>query len=274
MNATSIKSSADNPERFPPGFGHAATYASRPKAEPQMPLKSSIYPARFGLVAGAKPLRGLSKHRPPGVWGGYFSSPKAKGPAPFESLLERDLLTLLSVDPRIKEFAVQPHRLIYWMPGANGYPIRHGYIPDVVAVDRDGHVIVIDAKASRFANDPKWSKRQPLIDEAYSVDHNATFLVLTEEEIRAQPRLTNCQIIYRYRGPPDDLHGDLVMRQIIGDAHASVMLGQLCLLAEEAGIDQRRSFSALMRLFMSGFISIDLSEPISPSSCMTLGGAK
>ena len=219
-------------------------------------------------------MRGLSKQRPPGVWGGYFSSLKAKGPTPFESLLERDLLTLLSVDPRINEFAVHPHRLIYWMPGANGFPIKREYVPDVVVVDRDGRIIVIDAKARHFARDPKWTLRQPHIAEAYAVDHHAHFLVLTEDEIRAQPRLTNCQIIHRYRGPPEDFQATLVMRQIIGDARASVMMGQLCLLAEEAGIDQRRSFSALMRLFMCGFVSIDLSKPISPSSCVTLGGPK
>lgn len=262
--------------RTPPGDRRARTgthgFDKRSK-QPSMPPKSSIYPASFGLVPGAKPLRGLSKRRSPGVWGGYFASLKALGPAPFESLLERDLLTLLSVDPRIKRFAVQPHRLIYWMPGADGSPMKRGYIPDVVAADQDDRIIIIDAKAATFASDPKWAAREPYIRAAYAT-HYATFLVFTEEEIRAQPRLTNCQIIHRHRGPPSDTEADLVMRQIIGGGSAKVMLGQLCLLAEEVGIDQRRGVSALMRLTMSGFISLDLSEPISPSARVTLGGPK
>jgi hypothetical protein len=59
---------------------------------------------------------------------GVFPSRKSIGPAPFESLLERDFFTILEFDPQIKSFEVQPLK-IDWKD-AEGQS-RH-YTPDVL----------------------------------------------------------------------------------------------------------------------------------------------
>jgi hypothetical protein len=241
---------------------------------PVLPLRSSVHPAHFGLAPGAEPVRIKRQRGKSSSWSGLFSSPKALGPVPTESFLENNLATLISVDPRIKYFAAQPHELIYWMPGRDGALMKHRYTPDFVAVDHQDRILVIEAKASAFAKSRPWTDKEPYIREAYAVDHNAHLIVFTEEEIQAQPRLANCQLIHHHRGPPSDAEADLAMRDLVGDAQSEVMLGQLCLLAEEVGIDQRRSFSTLMRMVMDGAIGLDLSEPISASSRVSLGGLR
>ena len=230
-----------------------------------MPLVSSVSPADFGLDQGNRPLRHAKQGRH-GAWVGHVASRKALGPAPHESLLERDEFILLSVDPMIKCFAVQAHHLIYWMPGADGEPLKHQYTPDIVAQDQDDRIFVIEVKAKIFANGNKWKAREPHIRQAYADDHGIDFYVVTEDEIRQEPRLSNCKVIYSHRAPPNDEQAEMVLRDVVGEASAEALVGQICATAMERRIDERRSFSALMRLAMTGAVSLDLSRPLGPTT--------
>src|SRR5580693_2842840 len=246
--------------------------APRTAVSTPMPFQSSVHPAHFGLVPGAKPVRARPKRGRSPSWDGYFAANKALGSSPFESFLERDFQTLISVDPRIKSYAVQPHELIYWAPDQNGEMVKRGYTPDIVALDQDDRIMIMEVKASFFATHPKWVTREPYIRQAYERDHGVDFLIFTEEEIRAQPRLSNCQLIFSHRAPPNDDQAELTLRGIVGAAQSDIVLGQVCALAEEKGINERRSFSALMRLAMKGTVGFDLSMPISTSTPVKLGG--
>jgi hypothetical protein len=232
--------------------------------------KSSIYPEHFGLVPGAKPVRQRPRRGLTPSWDGFFASHKALGPAPFDSLQERDTQTLLCADPRIKVYAVQPHQLIYWGPDSSGELMKRTYTPDFAALDRDGQVLIIEVKAKIFSESPKWRLLEPFIREAYETDHGARFLLFTEDQIRAQPRLSNCQIMLRHRPPPDDEAGELAAREVLEDLHGEASLGDVCSELEARGIDERRAFSALMRIALSGEISLDLSQPLSASTRITV----
>ena len=96
--------------------------------------------------------------------------------APFESSLEALAHLHLSVDQRIKCYACQPHKLQYWMPNPEGGQDKHEYTPDFVALTKDRRLLIIDAKASRFATDEKWTKREPFIRAAYREEFGAAHI--------------------------------------------------------------------------------------------------
>ena len=233
--------------------------------------RSSIYPAHFGLAPGAKPLRQRGRG-PSSTWDGYVGSQKTNGrSAPFESFLERDLQTHLNADPDIVEYAVQPHRLVYWAPDQDGQPLKRSYTPDAVALTGAGDIVVLDAKAKVFASGEKWRRVEPHIREAYETDHGACFFVLTEDDIRAEPRLTNCQIMLRHRPPGNDSEGELIVRELVHEATGPASIGSITDAAAARGIDEDRTFSALMRMALTGEVRFDHSKSLSPCTAILTG---
>jgi hypothetical protein len=157
------------------------------------------------------------------------------------------------------------------LPHRDGETSLRTYTPDVVEVTRNGERFVLELQARFLA------REVPLItggagpQEVRPPASIRRFVVLPDDEIRADPWLANWHLIMGQLGRRDQEAED-ALRQIIGDARSKVMLGQLGLIAEELGIDHNRSFSALMRFAAHRTITLDLSEPISPSTCVTLGG--
>lgn len=234
----------------------------------QVRTKSSIYPTHFGLGLGAKPSRRWPRRRRSASWDGFCGSEKTQGPAPFESLLERDFQTHLNADPTIKEYAVQPHRLIYWAPDETGQMLKRSYTPDVAARTQADRVLVFEVKAKVFAEEPRWRRLEPCIRDAYESDHGVSFIVLTEDEIRAQPRLMNCEVMLRHRKPGDDHLGELIVRHLVHACSAELTIATILEAASKREIDERRAFSALMRMALSGEIRLDLSRPLSPHTAI------
>jgi hypothetical protein len=231
-------------------------------------LKTSITRPSFGLNPGACPVRDVGRLRRPNSWSGHFASPKAVGPAPFESLLERDFQTLLSVDPRILEYAAQPHQLEYWTPDHGGRQVKRRYTPDYVARDRNGQILIFEVKAKRFATASQWSEIEPYIAAAYEEDHGARFLIFTENEIRQQPRLSNCQILLSHRADLEDDEADLIVSDIMLASSEPRTMGEVQLQAGTLGLDARRTYSAIMRAILAGSIRTDLSQSFGPHSSL------
>lgn len=234
--------------------------------------KTSISHSQFGLTAGAIPVRDVRKRRSPIAWSGMFASQKAFGPTPFESLLERDFQTLLSADPRIVGYAAQPHHLEYWTPDDTGRQIKRRYTPDYAARDRDGNVLIFEVKAKRFAEAAKWRGVEPYVAAAYEDDHGVRFLIFTEDEIRQQPRLSNCQMLVSHRADVEDVEADLVVSDILMVTAMPRLIGEVQFEAKSHGIDSRRAFAAIMRAVLAGQVQIDLSQPIGPQSILTPEG--
>jgi hypothetical protein len=194
--------------------------------------------------------------------GGWSSSPKALGSTRTESLLEGDAHTLISVDPKVRSFAVQAHRLTYWAPAPDGSAMARQYVPDIV-MQTTGGVVVLEVKASRFAEDRRWRELEPFIRQAYRDDHNADFVVLTEAVLRVQPRLSNCQIMLSHARDDDAAAETAVQRALAPGAGATSLEG-LAATLEREGITYQRVFGAVMRHCIRGAAVIDLSEPIGP----------
>ncbi|MBV7259355.1 hypothetical protein [Erythrobacter crassostreae] len=143
------------------------------------------------------------------------------------------------------------------MPNTDGGQDKHEYTPDFVALTKDGCLSIIDAKASRFANDEKWTKREPFIRAAYQRDFGAEFLVWNEFDLRAEPRLSNARKLYRHRFQPADLSAELSVRKAI-ESHGTSTIGRLC--EEIAGNGHHALpdvFGAIMRLALTGELLLD-----------------
>lgn len=233
----------------------------------------TIKAQELGLVAGAEPTR---TWKPGKVWvarDGIFpkTSKCLNTYAPFESSLEAVAHLLLSVDPRIQHYVCQPPPLHYWMPGNDGGMDKREYTPDFVALTRDGRLLVIDAKASFFANDAKWLNREPCIRQAYRRDYDAELLVWNEHDLRAEPRLSNARTMYRHRFAPSDRGCDFALMGALEERGGQSSIGELCdCLGGSTGHDAPHVFGAIMRAGLEGLVRLESSARYGLSTIVSL----
>lgn len=213
----------------------------------------------LGLYDGAVPTRSW---KPGKVWaardGIFPKCPKCLSTfAPFESSLEAIAHVLLSVDTRIQKYVCQPNPIHYWMPNGDGGQDKREYTPDFLALTTDDRLLVIDAKAARFANDPKWTSREPYIRRAYRDDHNAELIIWTERELHAEPRLSNARTMYRHRFAPSDPGCDFAVieeLEMLGDTSS---IGEICdAMSADYNVDASMIFGAIMRGALKGLIHL------------------
>ncbi|KAA2234911.1 hypothetical protein F0L46_21430 [Salinarimonas soli] len=203
---------------------------------------------------------------------GVGADHKALGRAPFRSLLERDMRTLLGANPAIDCYAVEPHTLHYFMPNGRGGFDQHEYVPDVVCRYRAGPVVVVDAKALYLSSRPSWQAREPHIREAYELDHRVAFVVLDETDIRVEPRLSNCQILERHRYIVRD---DEALARVRDALLAVGFPTTVREVVHEAGLKSVpgtcRAFTALLNLALGGEVFLDLGAPFAPDTTVWRG---
>lgn len=235
--------------------------------------KSSANPANLGLFPGAPVVRVVNKRNHLSAVDGDGGDHKALGRAPFRSLLERDLRTLLGANPAIECYAIEPHTLEYHLPTENAGFDKRTYVPDVVCRYRSGEIVVIDAKAAFIAADPKWTLREPHIREAYEVDHGVMFVVLDEDEIRPQPRLANCEILEGHRYVTCDHEAMDRVRSALEDFGSPVTIAAVARaarLADRPG--ECRAYTAIMNLALAGEVRLDLDRPFGFDTIVHAGG--
>ena len=233
---------------------------------------SSIYPQYFGLIPGIQPMKPYPRRVPTWSWHGCHAAHKALGPGRFRSILERDGHTLLCADWRVKEYAVEPHQLTYWAPNAAGQLVKRIYTPDFVVKDQQDNIFIMEVKAKGLADRSKWASLEPYIREAYEVDHGVPYFIFTEAELRAEPRLSNCRIMLRFRGPPDDAPAEMAVRDVVAQREHGATIGEITVALAGLQIDADRCFGAVMRLALAGAVNVDLTKPFSPSSAVKTGG--
>lgn len=229
-------------------------------------LPSSLTRADFGLFAGTVPLGRKKPRSRTSSYHGVYASTKCLGPADFQSLLERDFQTVLCCDPRVEIYAVQAHRLTYWVPNTAGTATQRLYTPDFVVRLRDGRIVVIEVKAEALERQSYWQERGPYIQLAYARDYAVDFLVITERHIRIQPRLSNLERMLHFGARFDDPEAVMRVRDAFALSSARPKIGELCELTVLASERMSRSYSALMQLALRGEIELDLDQPLSLST--------
>ncbi len=168
---------------------------------------------------------------------------------------------MISVDPKVRSFAVQAHLLTYWSVDRDGRSMKRQYVPDIV-LDTTNGIVVIEVKACRFAESSRWREVEPLIRQAYRDDHNVDFSLMTEATLRVQPRLSNCEIMLAH-SRDDDPAAELAVQQVLGCNPGGLQMQTLADSLQSSEISYQRMFGAVMRHCIEGNAFIDLSEPIS-----------
>lgn len=228
---------------------------------------------RLGLVRGALPTRTWKPGRVSVARDGIFpkSSKCLSAYAPFESSLEALAHLLLSTDSRIHSYVCQPQPLRYWTPNECGGQDKREYTPDFIALTRDGKLLVVDAKAARFAEDEKWLRREPHIRAAYKRDHDAGLVVWTEAELMAEPRLTNARTLYRHRFAPADRTAELAVATRLERTDRKLSIGLICdEVSLELGCEPSDVFGTLMRMALDGWISLGSDRPYNAETSVSL----
>jgi hypothetical protein len=175
----------------------------------------------------------------------------------FESLLELDLLVLLEADPEVSQIWPQPLTLGVHFSG-------HYYktIPDFYSGQVTGERKLWEVRAaSAVVTDDH--EIQSAIDAWYkSVEAQANrqgfeYYLVTEDDIRVEPRLSNSRHILRGRGNLIDADALRSVRHALSHLSNPTTVGTV---REHAG-DSVNAFWALMRLLYLGEIKADMSRP-------------
>lgn len=150
----------------------------------------------FVVSDGAEPALQLRHNRTSrGI--GNFASRKMATRMPYVSSLERDLLYLLETDAAVSAFLTQPLVLRY----ADAGDIR-SHLPDVMTVTGE-EVALIEVKYEDEASQTTVRHRTELLSDVLG-KHQITYRLLTERVIRAEPRLTSCRMLCRFRANTPD----------------------------------------------------------------------
>jgi len=123
---------------------------------------------------------------------GLFPSLKTGRMVWFESFLERDFICLLEFDPNVATFAEQPFTLKYLHLGKS-----RKYTPDFhvrYAPQRD---VLVECKPTAFV-ETEDNQRKFAAAQAWCAEGGWTFRVVTEVDVRQEPRLTNIKLLARY----------------------------------------------------------------------------
>ena len=229
--------------------------------------RSTISPPGWGLDRDAQPVREFRRQRLRHAWRGFSCSHKIRSSRMriCESTLERDAHTILSADPQVLYFGVQPHWLTFRDIDDQGQAAWQRYAPDIIAQLRNGRRVVIEVKSITFAKSEPWVSRQEAIRAAYA-EHDLDFIVLTEMEIRNQPRLENCRIMLSHRSFGLDKLQLIAVRSSLGATSSPSTISTIIDMAQAHGGEKSSSFSTLMQMILTGEIIADLSVPLSDST--------
>ncbi|AOY00917.1 TnsA endonuclease N-terminal domain-containing protein [Jeongeupia sp. USM3] len=186
---------------------------------------------------------------------GYFPSVKLGRMVAWESLLERDAILLAELSPGVIHYQEQPEVISYW----DGHRQRD-YVPDLAITLSDEKVIHIEVKPSSELAKPSLRSKYGAIAAHYQRT-GTRFRILTELEIRREPRFGNLQMlaVYARHGLwqcPD--HSELV--RLLND-RASLVLAEW---------DDLLGRSTTFRLIAAGLLTCNLEQPFSPESVVAL----
>lgn len=185
-----------------------------------------------------------------GIIRGKFPSRKTGRMVKYEGLLEWQALYLFEASPAAVSYAEQPETTRY----PDGNRLRR-YTPDFEICLRDGASLLIEVKPKRNADKPETRHMLNAAADFYA-RQGRTLEVLTDEQIRVEPRQANLRWIY-HRAPrirPSDLKGVLALRQLRAAFPMSIRDAVTCL--SKIGLDP-------YTLLMTGSLICDLASPIS-----------
>lgn len=197
--------------------------------------------------AGHTPVRKIVT-RSGGIPRGLFPSRKNNRMVGYEHLLEADACVLFEMSPQIAAYHEQPTRISF----PDGDRTRL-YTPDYQLELTDGRQFLVEIKPARRLAAPEIRDKFDRIEE-HMHRLGLSFIVLTDELIRKQPRLTNLRRL-RYDAPLSAVDYDAIRRSLRTVSHSGIVtLGQLIELLDS---------STVVDLLMRGHATCPLDRPLS-----------
>lgn len=192
-----------------------------------------------------------------GIVRGKFPSRKNGRMVHHEGLLELDAIYLFETSPRIAKYREQPPTIYY----PDGARLRR-YTPDFELILFTGEIVLVEVKPRRsLADDDVRHKLDCVV--AHLQRSAQSFVILTDETIRQEPRQANLRAIY----------------------HQAARIPPAC-TALATALDRHRSqFPASMRrvrelltersvdpysMLMAGLLRCELDEPVSTDTLLYL----
>lgn len=197
---------------------------------------------------------------------GRLASTKNQRSVGFESMLEKDVYTLLEFDPKVDSFEEQPVTITYHDP--DGKP--HRYTPDVlIRYRRDVAEALADALCEiKYRSDLRehWADYKPKFKAAhrYARQHGWRFQLVTEREVRT-PLLNNARFLLRYRDPMIDVQDKgqiLATLQTLSEATPRALIAA----CSDEHFRQAHLIQALWHLVARGQIGVELTAPLTMQS--------
>lgn len=177
---------------------------------------------------------------------GYFPSHKLSRMVAWESLLERDAIQLLEFSPGVVSYQEQPTLIHYF----DGHQMRD-YYPDFELLLRGGAWVHLEVKTSSQLAKPKVASKLRAIATNY-IQRKQKFRIVTEQEIRREPLLTNARTLSYLLGRSGySLPTAAALIQILGQNPLPFSMAEAKLGRETT-----------LRLIATGALECDLTQPL------------
>lgn len=152
-----------------------------------------------------------AKHRRRNTWccnNGEFQSLLNNRPISWAGTIARDYLYFLEYDHNcISGYTCQPFKLEAQLESGK----KHTYTPDFLVRYADNSLLLVECKpVERLSREH--TKRQIAIGQAWAMQSNHSFKVITDQVLRSGARLANLKLLYRYAriGVPVSVHNACV----------------------------------------------------------------
>lgn len=190
---------------------------------------------------------------------GKFPSLKNKKSIWFESHIERDFIYLIEFDEDVIKYREQPFKIQYFLNGK-----QHYYTPDFL-VKRKKKKQIIEIKPQskiekvEFIHFSKHMNKL-LAEEGYE------YLIITDLDIRLQPRLSNIKFLWRYSRIPISTAHQILVQRIFAKS-SNISFSKLSSIFSQS--KQQREI--IFTLIFHQYLLIDIDKPITPDSVISIG---
>lgn len=187
---------------------------------------------------------------------GKYPSWKSGRMMQWESTLERDAFFLLDADPSVISFHEQPVRISYYLDG-----VMKEHFPDVLA-NHCHKSSLLEVKTDKEGTSEAVISRSNLM--ASMLPSDIQYKVVTEAQIRLEPRLSNAKLLLR--------HGRLSVNHQAQQQflHRYFADGACTFGKFLEGESAQHNFSLACRMLLEGTLSVDIYEEISPATKLYL----
>lgn len=188
---------------------------------------------------------------------GKFPSLKTGKMIMWESQLERDYLYLVEFDPDVVSCQEQPLAVRYFNDDDKEF---HRYVPDFHLIRKNGKEQIIEVKDEERALSKEY---QDIFRRVIPIFHREgyEFLVVTEKQIRIQPRLCNVKLLQRYAKVPIENKHAIVLNRLFSNQKEFALSEVINQLAPR-GISSQEVYS----LIRHGLLKVDITKKIESNS--------